>query len=88
MNCKEALTWFRGVIVPFLLSHQPRILYGAQVLLLTIICFTAESALPAYNIDLEGGCISLPGRIESSWCSHSFLPEGKNVPVYSCSVVD
>lgn len=21
MNCKEALTWFRGVIVPFLLSH-------------------------------------------------------------------
>lgn len=53
MCCKEALTWFRAVIAPFLLSHWPRILYSGQVLG-TIICFTVDSAPPADTLIRSG----------------------------------
>lgn len=79
MSCEEALTWFRGGIAPFLLSHQPRILHGAQVLLLTITCFTVDSALPACNIDLDGGLYQFT-RNNTASASESidqFPPGGK-----------
>lgn len=72
MCCKEPLTWFRGVTAPFLLSHQPLILYIAQVLLQTI-CFTVDSALPAVFESKE--------QVALSPYKKSFLP--LNAPVRS-----
>lgn len=53
MCCKEALTWFRAAIAPFLLSHWPRILYSGQVLG-TIICLAVDSAPPADTLIWSG----------------------------------
>ena len=89
MNCKEALTWFRGV--PPLLSYQPMYCMTCTGAAAHYYLFTVDSALSAYTLICRGVvsvCREGRSRTVGAFTVQTKVSWRKKVPGYCCSVVD